>query len=238
MNEYNSTNFIREPIRVTATSSSLIDVILTNRPRSFLTSGIFDLGLSDYHLVYAVSRSHYPRSCPITVERRFLRITIPSDFAKTCIRLHLTSHWRHRWHLLGLEMFLTTTLQTANREHVPFMTPELPEAIRKRNKLKRLYNESKRRLAWDRYKTLRNLTSSLRHKTVSDYFRTTAVNAKCRPKIFWQTVKPFMHSKKNISRDSIHLKEGDSLIVNKLEIAQIFSAHFSSFPKDIDSHGR
>ena len=47
-----------------------------------------------------------------------------------------------------------------------------------------------------------------------------------------------MHSKKNISRDSIHLKEGDSLIVNKLEVAQIFSAHFSSFPKDIDSHGR
>ena len=47
-----------------------------------------------------------------------------------------------------------------------------------------------------------------------------------------------MHSKKNISRDSIHLKEGDSLIVNKLEIAQIFSAHFSSFPKDIDSQGR
>ena len=92
MNEYNSTNLIREPTRVTATSSSLIDVILTNRPRSFLTSGIFDLGLSDYHLVYAVSRSHYPRSCPITVERRLFRIMIPSDFAKTGIRLHLTSH--------------------------------------------------------------------------------------------------------------------------------------------------
>ena len=84
----------------------------------------------------------------------------------------------------------------------------------------------------------RTLRDSMRHKAVSDYFRTTAVNAKCRPKIFWQTVKPFMHSKKNISRDSIHLKEGDSLIVNKLEVAQIFSAHFSSFPKDIDSHGR
>ena len=92
MNEYNSTNLIREPTRVTATSWYLIDVILTNRPRSFLTFSIFDLGLSDYHLVCAVSRSHYPRSCPITVERRFLRITIPSDFAKTCIRLHLTSH--------------------------------------------------------------------------------------------------------------------------------------------------
>ena len=46
-----------------------------------------------------------------------------------------------------------------------------------------------------------------------------------------------MHSKKNISRDSIHLKEGDSLVVNKLEVAQIFYAHLSSFLKDNDSDG-
>ena len=111
------------------------------------------------------------------------------------------------------------------------MTPEKLEAIRKRNKLKRLYNESKRRLDWDRYKTQRNLTSSLRRKAVSNYFRTTASNAEDNPKKFWQTVKPFMHSKKNISRDSIHPKEGGSLFVNKLEVAQIFSAHFSSFLK-------
>ena len=46
MNEY---NLIREPTRVTEMSSSLIDVILTNRPRSFLTSGTFNLCLSDHH---------------------------------------------------------------------------------------------------------------------------------------------------------------------------------------------
>ena len=117
------------------------------------------------------------------------------------------------------------------------MTPEKLEAIRKRNKLKRLYNESKCRLDWNRYKTQRNLTSLLRHKAVSDYFRTTAANAKCNPKKLWKTVKPFMHSKKNISQDSIHLKEVDSLVVNKLEVAQIFSAHFSSFSKDNDCDG-
>ena len=115
------------------------------------------------------------------------------------------------------------------------MTPELLEAIRKRIKLKRLYNKSKCLLDWDRYKIQRNVASSLRRKAVSNYFRTTAANAKGNPQKFWQTVKPFMHSKKNISRDSIHLKEGDSLVVNKLEVAQIFSAHFSSFLNDNDS---
>jgi len=66
---------------------------------------------------------------------------------------------------------------------------------------------------------------------------TCVANAKGNPKKFWQTVKPFMHSKKNISRDSIHLKEGESLVVNKLEVAEIFSAHFTSFLKDNDSDG-
>ena len=73
MNEYNMTNLFREPTRATATSSTLIDVILTNRPRSFLTSGTFDLGLIDHHLDYAVSRSHRPRTFPITGERRTVK---------------------------------------------------------------------------------------------------------------------------------------------------------------------
>ena len=46
-----------------------------------------------------------------------------------------------------------------------------------------------------------------------------------------------MHSKKHISQDSIHLKEGNSLVGNELEVAQIFSTHFSSFLKDNDSDG-
>ena len=65
---------------MTATSSSLIDVILTNRPRSFLTFSIFDLGLSDYHLVYAVSRSHYLRSYATTVEKRTFKNYDPERF--------------------------------------------------------------------------------------------------------------------------------------------------------------
>ena len=79
MNEY---NLIREPTRVTEMSSSLIDVILTNRPRSFLTSGTFNLGLSDHHLVYVVSRSHFSRSCPITVERGTFKNCDPERFRK------------------------------------------------------------------------------------------------------------------------------------------------------------
>ena len=206
------------------------------------------MGLSDHHLVYAVSRSHCPRTCPITVEKRTFKNYDPERFRDD---LHLIPfdiayifediddiYWA--WsHLLSslLDDHAPIKRKTAKQEHVPIMTPELLEAIKKRNKLKGLYNKSKCLLDWDRYKIQRNVASSLRRKAVSNYFRTTAANAKGNPKKFWQTVKPFMHSKKNISRDSIHLKEGDSLVVNKLEVAQIFSMHFSSFLNDNDSDG-
>ena len=80
MIEYKLTNLIREPTRMSATSSTLIDVILTNRPRSFLTSGTLDLGLSDHHLVFAVSRSHCPRTCPIKIVNRTFKNYDPERF--------------------------------------------------------------------------------------------------------------------------------------------------------------
>ena len=157
MNEYNMTNLFREPTRVTATSSTLIDVILTNRPRSFLTSGTFDLGLIDHHLDYAVSRSHRPRTFPITGERRTVKNYDPERF---CDDLHSTPsdipytfediddiYWAWSYLLSSiLDNHSPIKRKTANLEHVSFMTPELLEAIKKRNKLKRLYNESTRRL--------------------------------------------------------------------------------------------
>ena len=96
---YKLTNLIRELTRVTATFTTLITVILTNRPRSFLTSGTLDLGLSDHHLVYAVNRSHCPRICPITVERRIFKNCDPERFRDD---VHLFPFDIAR-HLLGLE---------------------------------------------------------------------------------------------------------------------------------------
>ena len=57
---YNLTNLIKVSTRVVVESSSLTDVIPTNKPRSVLTSGVFDLGLIDHNLnlhCYAVTMS-------------------------------------------------------------------------------------------------------------------------------------------------------------------------------------
>ena len=68
MDVYGLTNLIKVPTRIVVESSSLIDVILTNKPSSFLTSGVFDLGLSDHNLICTVMRLQCPRT---VVKRHF-----------------------------------------------------------------------------------------------------------------------------------------------------------------------
>ena len=54
---------INKPTRITDTSRTLIDVILTNKPEIFKESNVYDPGLSDHRMVYAVTREnaiHYP----------------------------------------------------------------------------------------------------------------------------------------------------------------------------------
>lgn len=57
MEVYRLSSLIKEPTRITNTSTSLIDVTFTSRPRSFLSSGVYDTGISDHSLVYAVMRN-------------------------------------------------------------------------------------------------------------------------------------------------------------------------------------
>ena len=116
---------------MTATSSTLIDVILTNRPRSILTSGPFDLNLIDHYLDYAVSRSHCPRTFPITVERRTIK---NYDLERFSDDLHSTPfdvayifediddiYWAWSYLLSSvLDNHALIKRKTANSEHVSF----------------------------------------------------------------------------------------------------------------------
>jgi hypothetical protein len=50
--------------------STLIDLILTNRPENILSTGVIHLGISDHSLIYAVRKFKVPRSSPTIKEVR------------------------------------------------------------------------------------------------------------------------------------------------------------------------
>ena len=51
---YDLTCFIDKPTRLTPTTETLIDVLLTNKPETFVSIGILNPGLSDHALIYGI----------------------------------------------------------------------------------------------------------------------------------------------------------------------------------------
>ena len=59
---YQIDQLITEPTRVTPTSTTVIDLILTNRSENISESGVIHLGISDHSLVYLVRKFTPPKS--------------------------------------------------------------------------------------------------------------------------------------------------------------------------------
>ena len=67
---YSSLNIkqlITEPTRVTPTSETLIDVIMTSNSALVTDSGVVETHISDHYLVYAVLNFKTPKSLPTYV---------------------------------------------------------------------------------------------------------------------------------------------------------------------------
>ena len=64
---------INESTRITATTSTLIDLCLTNTPSNVAKSGVIHLSISDRSLVYMIRKAHYVREGTRTVEIRSLK---------------------------------------------------------------------------------------------------------------------------------------------------------------------
>jgi len=58
---YNLHNLISSPTRITKTSTTLLDLVITNNKNRVLTSGVVHVQLSDHSLVYAFLRKTAPK---------------------------------------------------------------------------------------------------------------------------------------------------------------------------------
>ena len=70
---FNLTCLINSSTRITNVSSTLIDVLLTNRPVYFIKSGTFDPEISDHCLIYGILNEKTIHHQPKTIMSRNLK---------------------------------------------------------------------------------------------------------------------------------------------------------------------
>ena len=84
---YQIDQLIKECTRLTPTSATLIDLILTNTPENISRSGVIHLGISDHSLVYAVRKFIPPKERQKTREVRNFKNFIENDFIQDVSQL-------------------------------------------------------------------------------------------------------------------------------------------------------
>ncbi len=77
---YQLTQVINEPTRITETTSTLIDLIFTNKPEYISSAGVIHLSISDHSLVYVVRKFELPQSRPTIKEVRDFKHFSESQF--------------------------------------------------------------------------------------------------------------------------------------------------------------
>ena len=88
---FNLSNLIKESTCFKSQNGTLLDLILTNRPRSFMKSEAFELGLSDCHkLVCSILRASFKKLPPKIITYRDQKDVM--NHIKNCLKFLMISY--------------------------------------------------------------------------------------------------------------------------------------------------
>ena len=144
---YNFKNLISGPTCFKSVANpSSIDVILTNKSRSFQNSAILETGLSDHHkMVITVMRSFFPKQDPIVIKYRDYK-----KFDTLAFKMELKNRLENMNENALYQVFESIFIELLNKHapmkqkcvrsnNAPFMNKIFSKAIMNRSRLKNRY---------------------------------------------------------------------------------------------------
>ena len=181
-----------------------IDLILTNRPKSFQSTCVIEKGLSDFHrMTVSVLKMHFRKLPPkVTTYTNFSNY----DNANFINSLNDVLN-EHENHLLNdPDCFYKVCTEALNRHgpqkkkyvqgnNKPFMNKTLSQAIMQRPKLRNKFLKDPAEDNRISYTKQRNWCVSLLRKEKKEYFANLNEKDIIDNKKFWQTVEPFLSKK-------------------------------------------
>ena len=239
---YNLHNLINEPTCYkNANNPSSIDLILTNRKKSFHNSITIETGLSDHHkMTVTVLKSYFKKKEPITVNYRCYK-----KFNVNLFRSELINVLQNVNNEIDNEEFKKTFMHVLNI-HAPmkktfirgnnaaFMNKTLSKAFMHRSKLKNNFNKNPTEENKRLYKKQRNFCVSLLEKEKKKYYNNLDLKIFDDNKTFWQRIKPLFSDKQKSLLSDIILVENDIITSDKKEVAEKLNNFFIEAVDNLD----
>ena len=205
---YGMRQLINTPTRVTLTTSTLIDVMLSNDYESHMSSGVFNTSLSDHYMIYTV----YSKMCVRkTCTHKVIKFRNYRHFNIECFRnalLHNSSITDISWPANAIAdkwldfknafIYISNCFAPMETRRLkdrcnPWMEGHIVKSIYKRDHLKRKAVECKNRESWQLYKQSRNQITAMIRLAKRQYYETTIEECQHNPKRIWKVLNHLMH---------------------------------------------
>lgn len=196
---------ISDPTRITQSSESLIDVIISTSPSLVISSGIEMNSESDHELVYCIINVDLPKETPIIKSYRDFKNLNMEEFTNDFQLLPLQQIYYVNDVNLKLDILNSNIIQlfdkhaprrTINitKKHAPWLTDTIKLMMKLRDKAKLKFKRTKKVNHWQYYKSLRNLTNRSIISEKKAYFSYKTQN--CNTKQIWKEFNQ-LHIKKS-----------------------------------------
>ena len=238
---YSLQQLITDPTRCTESSSTLIDLVFTNRPDRIVCSGVSHIGISDHSLIYAYRKLSIdlPSRGHTTVTYRKFKNFNLSNFRRDIAH--------QNWQIIGnydnpndmweawKKLFLRCVDKHAPLRNKrvcpcksPWITSQLKKRLHARDILKLKATRSGNAEDWRKFKKLRNIVNNEIKRAKECHYKHALNEYQGDPRNTWRIVNELMSRKSHKCVISeLKLPCGNS-IYDSHELSNAFNDHFSS----------
>ena len=243
---YQLTQMIDEATRVTMTTSSLIDHIVTNTPEKISDSGVIHTGISDHSLVFAIRKISV-----IDKQENILEIRNMKNFnEEKFIEDLLKQPWEHiyfcaedpnaMWEIWK-KIFLDVLDKHAPLQHkkirsikAPWITNDIKNLMNTRDRFKRKAILTNNENDWLNFRTTRNKVNIKLRNAKKDYYSSKIVGQIFNPKKAWKSINSLL-GRQNKPTVVNELTVGNNTLTCPEDIAEGFNEYFSNIGPDLSS---
>jgi len=226
ISNFDLVSLLKQPTCYKSNNGRCIDLILTNKNRSFQKSGSYETGISDHHhLIYTMFKLTYEKSPPKIINYRSFR-----NFSLEIFRKDLTNALANciPGDLDSFNLILESVLdahapkkrRTVRGNHKPHLTKTLRKGIMLRSFYKNKANKTGDEYFYNLYKKQRNHIVNLNRQAKKLNFLNMGTSSN-----FWKSTKP-LFSKKSHVHESFLLQDNGVIIKDEQHISQIFNSFF------------
>ena len=246
LNQYKLSNVIKEPTRITNTTRTLLDLVITSDRNKISKAGTHETGTADHRLVYAVIKLTKTRIPPKT------RTVV--DWNKCDLNKFKETIEQVPWHICSVfedvddnywimeklykdvaKDFLPTRTVKVKTNSLPWVDGNIRKLMNQRYRKLQKAQRTKDPKDREEYIKLRNKVNIELRKAESLYWKRLLEEKENGSKDFWKIVKKMTGRENKVKRIGPIQNEMEELIYDDTEKAETMNRCFSSVGKQLAS---